>query len=74
MSGGGSVAAASSSGLTKARVALLDRCLAIRLMKVHSSDPDAALQPSSGRGTASEYWMYDAGYLLFQVSLILPPL
>ena len=44
---------------------ILQRCLAIQLQKVAMLSD----QRKSVRGHAEpEYWMYDSGYLLFQVS------
>lgn len=51
---------------------ILQKCLAIQLHKTGA----IPFQPGPGGRTADagDYWMYDNGYLLFQVSFtVLPP-
>jgi hypothetical protein len=50
---------------------ILQRCLAIQLQKVALLSGQR--QPVASHQEAS-YWMYDSGYLLFQVRSLPPPL
>lgn len=44
---------------------LLQRCLAVQLQRVSLVDPRRA--PPSSEPPQQQYWMYDSGYLIFQV-------
>lgn len=45
---------------------LLQRCLAVQLQRVSLVDPRRA--PPTSEPPQQQYWMYDSGYLIFQVS------